>query len=131
MVPGAPFVGNPDTVLAQIAAVHEILAPGRAARLADGFKFIAPSFNDLDRVGRTIEALRTSVAAGRDPEAFGTEVRIIAQLTTPDDWPGLIDRMRGYGATHVGFANRIAGGTVAAQLEILQTFVSATGDRWD
>jgi alkanesulfonate monooxygenase SsuD/methylene tetrahydromethanopterin reductase-like flavin-dependent oxidoreductase (luciferase family) len=29
MVPGAPFVGNPDTVLAQIAEVHEILAPGR------------------------------------------------------------------------------------------------------
>ncbi len=29
MVPAAPFVGSPDTVLAQMAEVHRILAPGR------------------------------------------------------------------------------------------------------
>ncbi len=100
----------------------------RAGRLANGFKFLAPSFNDLDRVARTIDALRASVeAAGRDPDAFGFEVRIIAHLTEPADWPGLVDRIGAMGATHVGFANRIAGGSVSDQLAVLGTFADAVG----
>ncbi len=103
----------------------------RAGRLADGFKFLAPSFNDLDRVARTIEQLRASVAAaGRDPEAFGVEVRIIAHLTEPSDWPGLVDRIASWGTSHIGFANRIAGGSVSDQLEVLRRFADVTGDRW-
>lgn len=103
----------------------------RAARLADGFKFAAPTFLDHDRLVETIGALRAAVAAaGRDPGAFGIEVRLIAQASTPDDWPDLVRRAKATGATNLGFANRIAGGTVDDQLSVLRRFVEATRDLW-
>jgi probable F420-dependent oxidoreductase len=103
----------------------------RAGRLADGFKFAAPTFLDLDRLAESVSALKRAVAsAGRNPDQFGIEVRIIAQASTPTEWPGLIDRLRSLGATHLGFANRIAGGGAAAQLGTLQQFVSATRSHW-
>lgn len=103
----------------------------RAARLADGFKFAAPTFADLDRVAATIEDLLARVAAtGRDPDRFGIEVRIVAQMTSPDRWADDVRRCRDIGATHIGFANRIVGGTVDDQLERLRQFVDATGADW-
>jgi probable F420-dependent oxidoreductase len=103
----------------------------RAGRLADGFKFAAPTFLDLDRLAHSISDLKHAVAkAGRDPDRFGIEVRIIAQASTPAEWPGLIDTMSEAGATHLGFANRIAGGGAAAQLETLHQFIETTRDRW-
>ena len=54
----------------------------RAARIADGFKFAAPTFLDRDQVARHVDDLRIAVAAaGRDPEQFGIEVRMIAHET--------------------------------------------------
>lgn len=104
----------------------------RAARLADGFKFIAPSFRDLDRVARVTAELREAVAShGRDPEAFGIETRIVAQMSTPEEWPALVARCRDLGATHVGFANRIAGGTVDEALATLADFARRTAEHWD
>jgi probable F420-dependent oxidoreductase len=103
----------------------------RAGRLADGFKFAAPTFFDLDRVAGLIGDLKSAVAtAGRNPDDFGIEVRIIAQATTAAEWPGLIERIREIGATHVGFSNRIAGGGVSAQLEIVEQFVNTTKALW-
>jgi probable F420-dependent oxidoreductase len=97
----------------------------RAARLADGFKFITPSFRDLGRVEQvTGELLRAVAAQGRDPEGFGVEVRIMAQATTPGEWPGLLDRFQSMGATHVSFANRMAGGSLDEALDILAEFMS-------
>jgi probable F420-dependent oxidoreductase len=103
----------------------------RAARLADGFKFAAPTFADLDRVAACIEDLRSRVAsAGRDPDRFGIEVRIVAQMTSPEKWAGDVERCRAIGATHIGFANRIVGGTVDEQLDRLDRFADATGSLW-
>jgi probable F420-dependent oxidoreductase len=103
----------------------------RAARLADGFKFAAPTFRDPDRVAGCIDELRAAVErAGRDPDAFGTEVRIVAQMTTPEEWAGLVGRCKAMGATHAGFANRIVGGTVDEQLERLRQFVDQTRSEW-
>ena len=42
----------------------------------------------------------------------------------------IVDRIGSWGATHVGFANRIAGGSMSDQLEVLRRFVDVTGDRW-
>jgi alkanesulfonate monooxygenase SsuD/methylene tetrahydromethanopterin reductase-like flavin-dependent oxidoreductase (luciferase family) len=103
----------------------------RAARLADTFKFIAPSFRDLDRVARVTAELREAVAAhGRDPDAFGIEARIIAHISTPQERPALVARCRDLGATHVGFANRIAGGTVNEALATLADFARRTAEFW-
>ena len=112
-------------------AVPSAKSLDRAARLADGFKFAAPSSLDQDQQARSIDALRSAVAAaGRDAHTFGIEVRLIAQATSPADWPTAIGRARSLGATHLGFSNRIAGGTVDRQLEVLRHFVDATGDLW-
>jgi probable F420-dependent oxidoreductase len=103
----------------------------RAARLADGFKFVAPTFFDRERVARTVEELRgVVVAAGRDVATFGIEVRLIAQASTPADWPDHIRSAKAMGATHLGFANRIAGGTVDAQLDVLRQFIDVTRELW-
>lgn len=103
----------------------------RAARVADGFKFAAPTFTDLDRVARLVDDLRAAVSkAGRDGDAFGIELRLVAHLTTADDWPGVLERARSIGATHVGVANRIAGGTVADQIAWATRFADATRSLW-
>lgn len=106
-------------------------AMARAALLADGFKFVAPTALDPDRVATTIDELRARVAAaGRSPEAFGIEVRLVSQAITPDDWPGLVHRARELGATHLGLSNRIAGGTVDDQIELCRSFRDTTSELW-
>ena len=103
----------------------------RAARLADGFKFAAPTFLDNERLVGIIGDLRAAVAAaGRDVESFGVEVRIIAHLSDPADWPAQVALARATGASHLGFANRIAGGTVDDQLGVLRRFVDSTHHLW-
>jgi probable F420-dependent oxidoreductase len=103
----------------------------RAARVADGFKFAAPTFADLDRVAAAIDRLLTVLAVnGRDAAPFGIEVRMAVQMTTPDKWVSVIERARAMGATHLGVANRIAGGTVGDQLEWCRRFVDATRGAW-
>lgn len=100
----------------------------RAARLADGFKFAAPTFRDLDRVARLVTHVKQRVADhGRDPDRFGIELRIVAQMTSPEQWADDIGRCKAAGATHIGFANRIVGGSVTEQLERLEDFVQRTG----
>lgn len=103
----------------------------RAARVADGFKFAAPTFADLDRVAALIEQLRAALGAhGRSPTSFGIEVRMAVQMTTPDRWVSIIERAKSMGATHLGVANRIAGGTVGDQLAWCRQFVDATAGSW-
>jgi probable F420-dependent oxidoreductase len=107
------------------------IAMGRSARVADGFKFVAPTAADPDRVARTIVELRARVQdEGRDPTTFGIEVRLVSQATAPEQWPGVVERAREVGATHLGLANRIAGGTVDDQIEMCRRFVEATAELW-
>lgn len=106
-------------------------ALARAARVADGFKFAAPTFADLDRVEALIGGLRAAVTAnGREVDRFGIEVRMAVQMTTPDKWVSVIARAKAMGATHLGVANRIAGGTVGDQLAWCEQFVGATREAW-
>ena len=107
------------------------LAQRRAAELADGFKFLAPSFLDRAEVARTVVELRRLVAGvGRDPAAFGIEVRMPMQMTTPGEWRGVVAWASDLGATHFGVSNRIAGGTLGEQIAVAQAFVEATHDLW-
>ena len=60
---------------------------GRAARLADGFKMMAPLGTDLDGMLRLVDRLRDEVAAaGRDAAAFGIEGRLVTHVTPPEQW---------------------------------------------
>ena len=103
----------------------------RAARIADGFKFAAPTFLERDQVARHVDALRIAVgAAGRDPELFGIEVRMMAQAVTPADWSGVIRWAKDLGVSHFGLANRIAGGSLDDQIEMCRQFVDETREWW-
>lgn len=106
-------------------------AVARAARVADGFKFAAPTFLDRDQVARHVDQLRVAVgAAGRDPEHFGIEVRMMAQAVTPAEWSSVVRWGKDLGVSHFGLANRIVGGSVDEQIEMCRQFVDETREWW-
>ena len=104
----------------------------RAARLADGFKFAAPTFADLDRVAgkhrRPQNPRGRRRSRPRDLRVRGADRG--PQMTSPNKWADDFERCKAIGATNVGFANRIVGGTVDEQLDRLHQFVDATGSLW-
>jgi probable F420-dependent oxidoreductase len=103
----------------------------RAARLADGFKMMAPLGINLDGMLTLVERLRTEVAAvGRDVESFGLEGRLVTHVTPPDQWAGHIATMRKAGLSHVGIANRIVAGSVADQIGLITRVADATREEW-
>jgi probable F420-dependent oxidoreductase len=103
----------------------------RAARIADGFKFAAPTFLERDEVARVVDDLRSAVAAvGRDPEEFGMEVRMIAQAVVPAEWNGIVRWAKDLGVSHFSFANRIVGGSLDEQIETCRQFVDETRHGW-
>lgn len=103
----------------------------RAARLADGFKMMAPLGTNLDAMVRLISRLRDEVsAAGRDPAAFGIEGRLVTHVTAPADWARHVGAVRDAGATHFGIANRIVAGTVADQIALITRVHDATRAEW-
>ncbi|HEX4981871.1 MAG TPA: TIGR03619 family F420-dependent LLM class oxidoreductase [Ilumatobacteraceae bacterium] len=106
-------------------------AVARAARVADGFKFAAPTFLDRDQVARHVDELRVAVgAAGRDPDQFGIEVRMIAHETKPPEWSGVVRWAKALGVSHFGFANRIVGGSLDDQIEMCRQFLGETRESW-
>lgn len=103
----------------------------RIVRVADGYKLMAPTGIDLDRARRTIaRTLAARRDAGLDPAGFGIEARLVAHATPPQDWARYVAAFREAGATHVGIANRIAGGGVAEQLALVERIVEATRPEW-
>ncbi len=101
----------------------------RAARLADGFKLMAPTGIDADTTLRLAERLHR--AADTHGRTLQVEARLLTQVTPADEWPGLIKRYRQSGLiTSVGLGNRIVGGSVDDQLELLQDFIDRTGEEW-
>lgn len=103
----------------------------RAARLADGFKMMAPLGTDLDGMLRLVDCLREQVsAAGRDPSVFGIEGRLVTHVTPPDQWASTVAAMRRAGASHFGIANRIVAGTVADQIALITRVADATRSEW-
>jgi len=94
-------------------------AVSRAARLADGFKLMAPTGVDVDRAIALAERLQEAARAhGR---ALAIEARLLTQLTPPDGWAAVARRYRESGViTHLGLGNRIAGGTVHDQIALIR-----------
>ncbi len=103
----------------------------RAARLADGFKIMAPLGTDLDGTRRLIDRLQAEVtAAGRDATAFGIEGRLVTHVTPPGEWAALVRAVRDAGASHFGIANRIVAGTVADQIGLITRVAETTRAEW-
>lgn len=104
----------------------------RAARLADGFKMMAPLGTNPEGMVQLADRLRAEVAAaGRDVDSFGLEGRLVTHLTPPDQWAGHVGAMREAGLTHAGIANRIVAGTVADQIDLITRVADATRAEWE
>lgn len=103
----------------------------RAARLADGFKMMAPLGTNLDGMVQLVDRLRTEVAAaGRDAETFGLEGRLVTHVTPPEQWATNVRTMRLAGVSHFGIANRIVAGTVADQIALITRVADETRAEW-
>jgi probable F420-dependent oxidoreductase len=71
----------------------------RMARLGDGWM---PNSQPLDQLTQRLESLRGLIrAAGRDPAAFGIDVRIDMRRTGEADWSERLARLADLGVTHV------------------------------
>jgi alkanesulfonate monooxygenase SsuD/methylene tetrahydromethanopterin reductase-like flavin-dependent oxidoreductase (luciferase family) len=91
----------------------------RAARLADGFKLMAPTGGDVDRAIDTARRLHELAAA--EGRTIDIEARLLTQLTPSDEWASVVARYRDAGVfTHVGLGNRIVGGTVHDQIALIR-----------
>jgi probable F420-dependent oxidoreductase len=76
----------------------------RVARLADGWCPLPGTPEDEDQAwGILQDSLR---AAGRDPSAFGYEMRTVSYKGTPDEWVVGYKRQKARGATHYAVDNR-------------------------
>ena len=103
----------------------------RAARLADGFKMMAPLGVNLEAGLQFVDRMRVEVAAaGRDPASFGLEGRLVTHVTPPDQWASNVAAMRNAGVSHFGIANRIVAGTVADQIELITRVADTTRAEW-
>jgi alkanesulfonate monooxygenase SsuD/methylene tetrahydromethanopterin reductase-like flavin-dependent oxidoreductase (luciferase family) len=118
--------GNFDT-----AGMPRQVTIKRAARLADGFKMMAPLGIDLDAGLRFVDRMRAEVeAAGRDIESFGLEGRLVTHVTPPEQWAANVAAMRDAGVSHFGIANRIVAGSVADQIALITRVADATRAEW-
>ena len=118
--------GNFDT-----AGMPRDVTIKRAARLADGFKMMAPLGINIDGMRHLVDRLRQEVAAvGRDVESFGLEGRLVTHVTPPDQWVAHLAVMREAGVSHFGIANRIVAGTVADQIDLITRVADITRGEW-
>src|SRR5262245_48208030 len=93
------------------------IALERAARLADGFKLMAPTGVNAGKSIAVAERLHALAArAGRTIEV---EARLLTQVTPKEEWAGHVRRYRESGLiSHVGLGNRILGGDVHHQIAL-------------
>jgi probable F420-dependent oxidoreductase len=92
----------------------------RMARLGDGWM---PNSQSLDALAENLERLRGYVReAGRDPEAFGVDVRIDARRWGEDVWPETLERLAALGVTHVCINTMGQGYTPDQHIEAIGRF---------
>ena len=103
----------------------------RAARLADGFKMMAPLCTSVDDMLQLVDRLRAEVSrVGRDASDFGLEGRLVTHVTPPNEWASYVRALREAGASHFGIANRIIAGTVADQIALITRVAEETRAEW-
>lgn len=105
---------------------HADPALRRIARLADGWIASGMVFEKLKP---QIDKLRGYVAeAGRDPAAFGIDVRVSLRHTPPGEWAQEVERWRGADVTHLCFNTMNAGLESPQQhIELIRQFKAAVG----
>jgi probable F420-dependent oxidoreductase len=100
----------------------------RIARLADGYKMMAPLGGDR---GTALEMMRTllryTAEAGREPRQMGIEARLIPHVTPPDEWAAVARSWSDAGATHLSLANRAGPGGVQAQIAAITDAMQRIG----
>jgi probable F420-dependent oxidoreductase len=100
----------------------------RMARLADGYKMFAPLGGDRAGALDVLQTLRRYTAqAGRDPDRMGIEARLITQLEPAEAWADTARFWAESGATHLGLGNRVAGGAVEEQIELIAEAMARIG----
>ena len=100
-----PLPARPDIPL-WIGANAEP-AVRRAARLADGLFLMTRGLSDP---GARVDQVRGWVAeAGRDPEAFGIEIRLAAGTGTSDEWLAEVEQLSALRPSHLS-VNTMDGG---------------------
>jgi probable F420-dependent oxidoreductase len=94
----------------------------RMARLGNGWM---ANYLPLDTLRDQIARVRGYVAeAGRDPSAFGFDIRMYVHRTPEADWEREVAALAGMGATHVSLSTMSGGYTSANQhLEALRRFM--------
>jgi probable F420-dependent oxidoreductase len=99
----------------------------RMARLGDGWIANAMSF---DRFCSMMESLHDYLEqAGRDPRAFGVDVRINVKDTPESEWAREADRLRSVGVTHLAVNSMGLGFTSLSQhLDVVRRFRSVIGN---
>lgn len=103
----------------------------RAARVADGFKLMAPLCIEPERGRAVVERARGHLREyGRGEDGFGIEARIVLQESAPDEWVDLVELWKRAGVSHLGASNRIAGGGVDEQIERVARFAELTRAHW-
>jgi probable F420-dependent oxidoreductase len=132
----SPRPGRPIPVWMGAGSIAAGGLPGpraldRIARIADGFKLLAPASLRPERARSVLGDLRGRVAEqGRDPDAFGFEARLVLRLTEPARWRMLVQFWRQCGASHLGVSIRLADGDAAAQISNARAFADVTKDLW-
>lgn len=98
----------------------------RLARLGDGWM---PNYMPLDALRAELDKVRGYVrAAGRDPAAFGVDVRISISRTPQDGWAQEAAQLRALGVTHICVNTLGAGFTTLNQhLDALSRFKAEVG----
>lgn len=92
----------------------------RIVGYADGYKMLAALGFDRGAAMQTVERLRTIAAElGRDPGSIGIEARLLAQAEPSDQWRRTVDDWSAMGATYIGLGNRITGGTLEDQVQLI------------
>ncbi len=100
----------------------------RAARLADGYMTQRPLEGGWPA---TIERMRGWLEeAGRDPDAFGIDVRISVATGSPDEWRAAAEEWRTLGASHLTLVT-LGGGFAGpdAHVERLREALDALSER--
>jgi alkanesulfonate monooxygenase SsuD/methylene tetrahydromethanopterin reductase-like flavin-dependent oxidoreductase (luciferase family) len=100
----------------------------RMARLADGYKMMAPLGGDRGAALEVMGTLRRYTAqAGRDPLQMGVEARLIPHATPPDEWAAVARSWSDAGATHFSLANRAGPVGVETQIATISDAMQRIG----